>query len=448
MTTPTRRAGTLCPRWLILPAAFAALAAVSASAQDAPKQEDRSKLEDLKSGRAPVTADSKAVFDKFSKYYAARLATSDAQRAGADQGGSWLVSDLDKRLLVPPHGSVYANTFYAKLGNGDSQLAERQRKYIDEFGKSAVEALQGPAVNSGNPFVRVNAARMIAEVCRSGYDGAAEACLKILAKQDVDDAAKFYALQGIRNLFAILPDPSIPEKSIFQKDNTGNLSPLEVRCIQALTDFVFRKPPAELDPQDVDGIFYVRREAVRGLALVRVQQVKVRGVVQGRPALALLKVARGDGLNPPSNTQQGPDVRSSGERIEAVIGFCTLFPPKSDRDMNLDYAVYQVGRALQDLVPLYQPQSDATSTPWKVSAQRLRDALATWHARSVDMKLQGTNLIKDLMDTAERDVLGPIEAGNQANMPNAASFGQWVQQVAPKSKSLFKSDDKTTVNVP
>ncbi|HEY1380376.1 MAG TPA: hypothetical protein VGF55_26475, partial [Gemmataceae bacterium] len=337
MTTPTRRAGTRCLRWLVLPSALTLLAALSATAQDAPNQNDRTRLEDYRQGRQPITADAKALFDKFNKYDAARLAMSETQRPGTDRGFSWLVNDLDRRLLVPAHNSFNGNIFYSRLGSGDAKVAEAQRKYIDEFGKSAVEALQGPATQAGNPLVRLNATRMIAEVCRSGYDGAAEACLKVLAKADESDAVKLYALQGLKDLFSILPnpptqtDPGIPEKTVFQKDNTGNLSPLERKCIQALTDFIFRQPPAESDAQDVDGQFYVRREAVRALALVRVQQVKNKGTVEGRPALALLKIARGDGLNPPSNTPQGPDYRSAGERIEAVIGFCNLVQPRSDR---------------------------------------------------------------------------------------------------------------------
>jgi len=435
-------------RWLILPTALTALAALSASAQDAPNQADRSKLDDYRFGRVAVSADAKAVFDKFNKYDAARLGMSETQRPGAPQGMSWVVSDLDKRLLVPGHNSFNGNLYYSKLGSGDPKVAELQRKYIDEFGKSAVEALQGPALQNGNPLVRLNATRMIAEVCRSGYDGAAEVCLKVLAKPDENDGVKFYAVQGLKDLFYILPDPNNLDKSIFQKDNTGQLTELERKCIQALTDFVFRQPPAESDPQDADGAFYVRREAVRGLALVRVQQVKVRGAIQTRPALSLLKVARGDGLNPPSNTPQGPDFRSTGERIEAVVGFCNLLQPRSDQDMNLDYAVYHVGRALQDIATLYQPNSNATSTPWKASTQRLRDALTAWQARSAEWKLQGNPLVRELLAAAERDLLKAMEEGNQANMPNAADFGQWVQQHRPASKSLFKSDDKTTIGVP
>ena len=103
--------------------------------------------------------------------------------------------------------------------------------------------------------------------------------------------------------------------------------------------------------------FYIRREAVRALAWVRVQQAKDKGKVVSQPALALLRIARGDGLNPPSVTPQGSDVRAAGERFEAIIGFCSLVPPRTDRDMNIDYAVYHVGRAIQDLAPLFKVNS-------------------------------------------------------------------------------------------
>src|SRR5207253_2609091 len=114
----------------------------------------------------------------------------------------------------------------------------------------------------------------------------------------------------------------------------------------------------------------------------------------------------------------GPDIRAVGERIEAIIGFCNLFPPRSDRDMNIDYGVYHIGRALHDLAPLYKFNSKETSTPWKWSAQWIREALTTWHTRAVDMKLADARLIKDLLDFADRDILKPIEEAREDTLPN------------------------------
>jgi hypothetical protein len=64
------------------------------------------------------------------------------------------------------------------------------------------------------------------------------------------------------------------------------------------------------------------------------------------------------------------------------------------------------------------------------------------------MKLDNAKLVKELLDAADRDILQPIEAGAQANLPNAAALGQWLQQHMAKSTSLFQSDPKSTIGIP
>jgi hypothetical protein len=422
-------------------AAFAALA-VTATAQDTPNPNDKTKLDRYRGGNMDPgeAAERKVLFEKYAKFYAARLSHNDTQRPGAEQGFSWLVNDLDKRLIVPSRSDPSPNLYY-----GSKRLSDSQRQYIDEFGKSVIEAIDGPATR-GEPFVvRVNAARMAAEVARSGYDGAAELCVKIIAKPDENDGVRYFALQGLRNLFAIIPDEAVPVKTVFQKDNTGNLSPLERKSIKTLIDYVFRQPSAELKPEEVDALYYVRREAVRALALVRVQRVKTTNGIESQPALALLKIARGDGLNPPSAHAQGPDMRALGERLEAIIGFCNLIPPTSDRDMNLDYAVYHVGRAIQEIAPLFKANDRDTSMAWKSTALRLQEAMTYWKTRSgpAEMNLVNNKLIQELYDLVDRDVMQAIIGGQQTN---AAALNQWLTTTPPKSKSLFANDPKSTVD--
>lgn len=436
----TRSAGTQCLRWLVIPATFVVVAALSAVAQDQPNTSDRNQFDKYRSGAEAVGKDAKPVFDKYAKWYASRLAAADKLPPGADQGFSFWVNDLAKRLQVASHNTPGEPLFY-------SRLRPEQRPFVDEFGKACVEALE-PATQSGSLAIRINAARMISEVCRSGCADAADACLKILAKPDESDAVKLYALEGLRNLFYIVPDPQFPMKSVFQKDDSGSLTPLEQKSIQALGDFVFRQPAGDLSADDVDAQFYVRRAAVRGLALVRVQDVRVKGAVTDQPALKLLKVARGDGLNPKSNTPEGPDYRSSGERIEAIVGFCNLFFPKTHRDFNIDYAVYHVGQAMHDIALLYKPNDAMTSTAWKVSAQKLREGLNTWHDRAAAAKWQDALMIKNLLDAVDLNVLQAIEQAQAGTPPNAAAVREWVQQNKPKSDRLFKNDPKSTISIP
>jgi hypothetical protein len=341
---------------------------------------------------------------------------------------SQLVQDSSRRLLLPPSFPY-------------QRLKDEQKKFVDEYGKALIEALEGPALNDSKPIVRINAARMAAEVGRMGYDGAAELYLKILAKPKESDAVRLYALQGLHNLFAITPDPTIaPQKTIFQKKNVAEPTELEGRCIQALIDFIFQKRELgpETTPEEVEAIRYVRREAIRALGQVRVQAVKNKGQVQSRPALALLRVARGEGLTPPPSTS---------EVAWAAIGFCYLLPDR-DRDLRVDYAVFHVGHAIADVGQVRAGNSADQSLPWKDIAAWMKDALDTWHKGSERLKLDNANLIQALLGQADGNVLNQWENPNPALPPNVEVLRKWLADNAPKSPSLFKSDENTKVTPP
>jgi hypothetical protein len=416
------------------------LAVQAAGAQDSPKPDERNALDQFRAGTLQFSPEVKAICDKYARWYVARLLDPKVRDAVDNQGESAVIRDLGVRLSLPSPNAPMGNLDY-------SRHADKRKPFVDEFGKSLVAALEKPATQDANYIVRINAMRMVAEVCRAGYDGAAELCLAILAKPDENDSVKLFALQGLKNLFFIVPDPQIPEKTIFQKDNTGALPSLEQRSIQALIDYIFRQP-ADLQPEQVDGMLYVRREAVRALALVRVQRVMDKRKVVSRPALALLKIARGDGLSPPSVTDQKPDLRALGERLEAIIGFCSLFQSRSERDMNLDYATYHIGRAIQELTPLYKFDARDTSTPWKTQALWIRDALTRWKTMSAEMSLQDANRVRELLDIVDRDILKPIEEANATAQPNPAELDQWLKKNPPKSKELFKNEPTTTIGIP
>src|SRR5439155_20644535 len=124
------------------------------------------------------------------------------------------------------------------------------------------------------------------EVGKMGYDGAAELYVKILEKDDMSDGVKLWALKGLHNLFAIVPDLIIPDKTVFQQNNRGQLSPLERKSIQALINYIERKVELTetMPPSEIDALRFIRREAVRALGHVRVQTVKNLGQVESRPA--------------------------------------------------------------------------------------------------------------------------------------------------------------------
>jgi hypothetical protein len=437
MSATPRWAGTRCLRWLFLASALLAANGLPARAQETPKPDDRNKFETFRRGDAAAgDAASKELFDKFARYFVGRLNDPEWQK-GADplKSMSALVQSLDRHFLVQSTTLPAWNQYYARL-------IPNQKLFVDEFGKVMIAALERPAL-SGKPIVRVNAARMVAEVAHSGYDGAAELCLKILGKPEEGDAvresARFYALQGLYYLFAIVPDPIAPAKTVFQKKNAAQLPELERRSIKALIDYIQRKPPENPDVTP-EALQYIRREAVRALGHVRVQSVKNGSAIESRPALVLLRVAQGQGLTPPP---------SASERIEAVVGFCKLLPDR-DRELQVDYAAFYVGSALADIAQYYNENPDRlpniqSALPWKKAAADLQDALQTWQKNVEDSKLPNAGLVGQLFNTADASVMQLLAAGNQGSPPNPVTLRTWAESNKPSSPSLFKSDPSTTV---
>jgi hypothetical protein len=434
MTPLSRRAGTACLRWLFLASCLLGLAAGAVLAQGKDvtlKADDRNKLEQFRNGNNPVvvggsqeaTAANRQVLDRVAKYFATKVADPNAHR---DFGP--VMQEYTRRLA----GN------YTRLKDPQRQNVEQ---FVNEYGKALIANLERPATGAGRPVVKVNAARMAAEVGKMGYDGAAELYVKILEKPDESDAVKLWALHGLHNLFAIVPDPVVaPARTVFQKKNDAVLTPLELKAIKALIAFLDRKVelPEGTTPQEEDALRFVRREAIRALGHVRVYTAKNLGQVDSRPGLALLKVARKDIPAP---------VPSYAEMMEGAIGFCQLLPQTDrEREVHLDYAVYHVAQALVEILSYRVEHPNDITMPWKATGGRLREALENWAKYAEEYKLQNANLVKELSDLCGRDIFPALEGTQPGAVLNVPSLVQWARAHPPKSESLYKSDPKAKVN--
>jgi hypothetical protein len=418
--------------------AFSVVVGLRAFAQETIGSTDRAKFDEYRRGEKPVgDPASKDVLEKFARDFVGKLKDSEWQNGTDPNGKSMekLFRDFERLLQLQASNIPAAVNFF-------KNLRPNQKPFYEEFGKVMVAALENDALANAKPIVRVNAARMNAEVCRTGYDGAAALCIKILAKPEETDgfreSARLYALKGLNNLFAIVPDPIVPEKTVFQKLNNGQLTDLERASIKTLIDYITRKPIT--DPNiNPEALQYIRREAIRALGRVRVQAVKNNNQVESRPALILLRVAQGEGLNPPP---------SAYERAEALIGFCRL-KHDLDREMRLDYAAFHIGQALDKIAQKRVENPQDQSVPWKDLAEVLGDALNTWQADAGKIAgLDHTNVAKDLYQTADGNVFRSLKEGNAAIQPNLEQLRKWLTDHPPTSKSLFKSDATTTVTPP
>src|SRR5207247_5253087 len=113
-------------------------------------------------------------------------------------------------------------------------------------------------------LVRINAARILSFVGRSGYEDAADLAVEIIENPKESDAVRLYALQTLRLLFAV-NNPEDKKASWVTKPER------ELKAIEALIAYIARKPPltADASAEEVEGLRYVRREAIRALGNVR-----------------------------------------------------------------------------------------------------------------------------------------------------------------------------------
>jgi hypothetical protein len=392
--------------------------------QEKPKQDDFQRFDRLKQGNDPVTPAADELFDKMAKYYVGRLNDPAVQNNGMSQ----LILEFGRRALP-------LQTPYPRLN-------PEQKNFVDRFGKAMITNLEPLALSTSKPIVQINATRIAGEVGRCGYDGAAELFAKILDSKTASDAVKLYALRGIKDLFAIEPDKEFqPQRTVFQKGSNLQQTDLERNSIVALISFIQTKPnlPDTAPPDEVDAYRYVRCEAIRALGKVRVQTVKNLGQVQGRPALTLLRVSRSDGLTPPTNTK---------ERVEAIVGFCNLQADK-DRDMQLDYAVYNIGQAICELAEYKNANPDDMTIPWKVAGERIQEAMDRWVDGANNLKLANAPLAQNFAANAKLNVLAALAMGQAGNAPNPAALRTWLtgQINLDVNASLFKSDPATKLSV-
>src|SRR5207245_10703075 len=134
---------------------------------------------------------------------------------------------------------------------------------------------------------RLNAMRLLARLATTGQEPLADAFVDALEDNDQNDGVKYFALQGLKELFAL----GYQAPPILFKDKAR-----ESRAIVALIKFVDRKPTytANVMPEEIDGFRRMRQEAVEALAHTRYPAVEVNGKIEGRTAQVLLRVVAKD----------------------------------------------------------------------------------------------------------------------------------------------------------
>jgi hypothetical protein len=392
--------------------------------------QNKSRLNALKDGKEAPTAADKALLEQAAKFQLHRLAQEKYWRKPPPEGltvDQLLEQDTFKIMPVPTQQKA---------------LTENQQQYMDAL----TDAYLGPideALHHPEPIVRVNAARILARIAESGQEKSAKALLKVLNEKDQWDAVKFWIFRGFEGLFnaswgtAAIPGNQRPNGRAF-KDEA-----LENQCIQAIGEYILRKP--SLSPnaseEEIKGIQYVRREAIRALGVTKLPAIIVKKQFVGTPSsLILVKVVANDGLSPSA---------SLSERLEAAIGVAQLQTSLAD-NYQPDYAAHIVGHFIVDLANVFNNGGGAANPgvirpyPWKLWATRLETALLAWKEANPKSSGPYGEYIESLVDRFST-MIRTLQKGQ--GLANVNDLRAWLQKPPPNS-SLFKNHPETTVKLP
>jgi hypothetical protein len=370
------------------------------------------KVREFRDGKASIRGayaregeNNETFLDRAAMYYAYRL-TEPVYQKGAEFSSNTLVQQAFDSLAPQ-----YPNKYDLKR-----PLTADQLLYMKKFGERLTVHLK-KVMKNDKKIARVNAARILARLGECGQPDVADALIEVLDDPEQNDAVKFYALSGMKGLFEFTQTANIP------------LEPGRVaRCVEALLRFIKRKPalPAEASKREWDAVIYVRREAVRALALSRYPAVVDEKTKQEvLTALELVYITKKEGLTPEPTL---------AERVEAAVGLCQMQPAL--------FKAYQPVVAAHHLgwfvVAFLKEKGEGRVETWKVHAARLIQGL-----ERLKVDTQGELGVATIVERA-KELLRPIETGD-ATPPDPSRLIAALASHRPQNNSLYKNIEKTDV---
>ena len=328
---------------------------------------------------------------------------------------------------------AYRVTWYPEIQNTPGEM----NKIFHQFELEVVAAVLKGRANNG-PFMaaftkqmitrtkevlgndhaiaRLNGMRLLVRLATTGQEPLADAFVDALEDKDQNDGVKYFALQGLKELFA-LGQQSPP---IYFKDKAR-----ETRAILALIKFIERKPTytANVTPEEIDGFRRVRQEAIEALAQTRYPAVEVNGKVEGRTAQVLLRVVAKDDFTPDPGLH---------EQLEAAIGVARL---KADlfKGYQPDYAAYYLGGFLVNFADRRQKKLGRDEKePWQFFAARMSEALEAMRNDTREVKPAGVYVAE--MVGRSLPLLKTIEQGQT---PDPTGLSGWLRSKTPASQTVY-----------
>jgi len=385
------------------------------------------RLQDIRAmfkGEAPAD---KNTMDLAAQHYAYRLTLTDLQNK----------KDKMPYLVREVISELDSNR------RDDRRASDAARLFNEALVTRLKEVLPNP-----RPIASINAAIILDHMAKHGNEEAADALAGALADKDMNDGTKFWAARGLHDFF-VLAFPAGEEQPITFKDKAR-----EARCVSALLSTFDLKSPQNppANSEEIEGLRRLRHEVIRALGVSRFPSVvDGKGVSQSKTALALCRVLRSDGLNPPPRLD---------EQIEAAIGIAMLkmAPSKEYKPANEyqpDVSACHLARFVVDYSRRHQNRKEdnkaqpSQAHPWKTSAARLEIALGALKNEVAAMNRNDPNKYKNAVayiNEVFRLTL-PILKSIEADSSGAAAepLADFLEKSPRDDQPVYKGDPNSVV---
>jgi hypothetical protein len=283
------------------------------------------------------------------------------------EGPNGILHDLDRILLDPVIGGT--------------KVGADQADYIRELGLALDEALKPLIESHPERIVRINAARVLAHVARTGAPAHFTTLTNLIGNANTPTEVKYYLFNAAGAALAAGDPYDIKvRKHANDPKLIGALIKALDTCVTTPSQLLTGLPAKadEITPDQLAVIGLVRRQAVRALANVKFASYPDSAGKMIYPAHTLVRVALSD---PAFNPPPGP-----AEVAEAAIGICNMAPVAEQlkggvalvKGYNADVAVEAILTAMVNFAGPRAANQYDRSLAWRSYATRLAEAMRNW----------------------------------------------------------------------